>query len=66
MHKLVAHALGADVRANLLVDCGWQSQVEESVSVTTSRQGGEVMTERCERLAVIISASDVGVPTEEH
>lgn len=58
--------MGADVRADLLVDGGRQSQVEEPVGVTSSRQGGEMMTEPCERAAVVISASDVGVLTEEH
>lgn len=56
----------ADVRADLLVDGGWQSQVEESVGGTSSRQGGQMKTELCEGAAVVVSASDVGVLTEEH
>lgn len=58
--------MGADVSAYVLVDGGRQSQVEEPVGVTSSRQGGEMTTELCERAAVVISASDIGVLTEEH
>lgn len=65
-YRRFAHAVGADVSADVLVDGGRQSQVEEPVGLTSPRQGGEMTTELRERAAVVISAPDVGVLTEEH
>lgn len=57
--------MGSDVCADVVVDGGGQSQVEESMGIGSRRQRRQVSAELGERVAIIITASKVGVLTEE-
>lgn len=61
----VAHAVGSDVRADIVVDCGRQGQVEEPVGVGSPGQRRQMSAELSERAVVVIPAPKVGVLTEE-
>lgn len=62
---LAAHAAALDVGTDAVVDGGRQSQVEEPVSVSSSRQSWQVSVQLSEAALLIVPASDVRVPTEE-
>lgn len=64
-HLLAAHAVSFDVCADMVVDCGWQSQVEEPVGLSPTRQTWQMSIELVKRAAVVIPAAQVGVLSEE-
>ena len=52
----MAHAVGLDVLADMMVDAGGQRQVEEGVGLRSPRQGGQVGVETGEGAPIIIPA----------
>lgn len=57
--------MGSDVCADMVVDGGWQSQIEQPVSVSSPRQRWQMGAELVEWISVIIPATQVGVLAEE-
>lgn len=57
--------MGSDICADMLVDSGWQGQVEESVGVSSPGQRRQMSVELSERAVIVIEAAQVGVLTEE-
>lgn len=64
-HSLEAHAAGANVGADVVIDGGRESQVEESVGTGPAGQRGQMGIELGEGGPLVIPAAQVGVSTEE-
>ncbi len=54
-----------DVLGDVVVDAGWQGQVEEAVGLSSSRQGQQVSVQVRERGFIHVLPADVRVSAEE-
>lgn len=54
-----------NVLCNIVVDCRWQGEVEETVSLNSSRQRQDVCVEFGEGTLITIFPTDIRVPAEE-
>lgn len=57
--------MGSYICADMFVDSGGQSQVEQSVGVGSPRKRQQMRVELGERAVIVIPAAQVGVPAEE-
>lgn len=65
VYRLCAHAVVLNVLGNIVVDGGWQGQVEEPVSPRASWKRLNVCVEFGERIPIYVFPTDVRVPAEE-